>query len=131
MNHVHACQRTVDLAEFDGDEDRVVFVENYKMPIAYLILKRNPNGMSLYHPSIDLIRKHDLEHDTDYLRTLRVYLLSEMDFQKTSEKLFIHKNTVMYRIRRIEEFFHLNLRDCRVITALYLSFFENYERKKR
>ena len=131
MNHLHACQRTVDLAEFDEDESKVVFVENYKMPIGYLVLKRNPNGMSLYHPSIDLIRKHDLEHETDYLRTLRVYLLNEMNYQKTAEKLFIHKNTVMYRIQRIEELFHLNLKDCRVITALYLSFFENYQRKKR
>ena len=131
LNHLHACQRTIDLAAFDEAEERVVLVENYKMPISYLVLKRSPNGMSLYHPAIDLIRRHDQEHETEYLRTLRVYLLNEMNYQKTAKKLIIHKNTVMYRIQRIEELFHLNLRDCRVITALYLSFFESYQRKTR
>lgn len=131
INHLHACQRTVDLADFDDNESRVVFVENYKMPIAYLVLKRTPNGMCLYHSAIDMIRKHDQEHETNYFDTLRAYLLNEMNCQKVAEKLFIHKNTVMYRIQRIEELFQLNLKDCRVITALYLSLFEDYKRKDR
>lgn len=129
LNHLHACQRTVDLAEFDCNESCIVFVENYKMPLAYLVLKRTPNGMSLYHPSIDLIHRHDSEHETSYYETLKAYLLNKMDHQKTAKKLSIHKNTVIYRIQRIEELFHLDLKDCRVITALYLSLFERYQRK--
>ena len=131
INHLHACRRTVDLAQFDGSEKPIVFVANYKMPIAYLVLKRMPNGMSLYHPAFDLIHEYDRKNETQYFETLKVYLLNEMSYQKTAEKLFIHKNTVIYRIRRMEELFRLNLKDCRVITALYLSFFEDYRRSDR
>ena len=87
--------------------------------------------MSLYHPAFDLIHEYDRKNETQYFETLKVYLLNEMSYQKTAEKLFIHKNTVIYRIRRIEELFRLNLKDCRVITALYLSFFEDYRRSDR
>lgn len=131
IDHLHACQRTVDLASFDDNESSIVFVENYKMPISYLVLKRTPNGMHLCHPAIGRIRAHDQENETHYFETLKAYLLNEMNYQKVAEKLFIHKNTVIYRIQRIEELFHLNLKDCRVITALYLSLFEDYQRADR
>ena len=127
-NHLHACQRTGDLSVFDESEANVIFVENYKMPIAYLCLKQMPNGMTLYHPAIDRIRQHDAHNNTNYLETLRTYLLHEMNYQKTADRLFVHKNTVIYRIQRIEELFFLNLHDCRVLTALYLSFLEEYQR---
>lgn len=43
--------------------------------------------------------------------------------------LHIHKNTVSYRMQRMIELFDLDLKDCRLITALYLSLFADYEAK--
>ena len=40
--------------------------------------------------------------------------------------LHIHKNTVAYRMQKMAELFDLNLKDCRLVTALYLSLFDDY-----
>jgi hypothetical protein len=54
----------------------------------------------------------------------------DMDYARNAKKLFIHKNTAIYRIMRLEELFHPDLKDCRVITTLYLSLFKDYKRTK-
>ena len=127
-NHLHACERTYDIANFVETDETVVFVHNYKIPICYLVLKQHPNGMTLAHPAIEQIKKYDTANNTNYYLTLKTYLLTESNYQKTADKLFVHKNTVMYRIQRIEELFDLNLRDCRISSALYLSLFDDYVR---
>lgn len=37
------------------------------------------------------------------LETLRIYYESDMNLTQTAQKLYIHKNTVQYRLKRIEE----------------------------
>jgi len=46
---------------------------------------------------------HDAEHATDYLNTLRVVLDHNRSWQLAARALHIHKQTLGYRIRRIEQ----------------------------
>lgn len=76
------------------------------------------------NPYFSFLKQYDAEHGTEYYPTLRAYLLCEQDSRKMAEFLHIHKNTVNYRLRKIAEIYPINLRDCRVITDLYLSLFD-------
>lgn len=75
------------------------------------------------HPG-SFLKKYDKENGTEYYQTVRAYLLCEQDTKKMSEYLHIHKNTVNYRMRKISEIYPVNLKDCRVITDLYRSLFD-------
>ena len=55
---------------------------------------------------------------------MQTYLLCEQDSRQIADFLHIHKNTVNYRLRRLAELCPVNLRDCRMITVLYLSLFD-------
>lgn len=72
----------------------------------YAIVKNllEPFLKSVYiHPAIKKIDQYDKENNTEYLNTLFVYLKSFKEKNNTAEKLNIHRNTLNYRIQKIEE----------------------------
>lgn len=52
---------------------------------------------------------YDRQHGTDFLYTLYCFLTSASSFVVTARKMHLHKNTVSYRIRRMQELFELDL----------------------
>ncbi|MGF3056078.1 PucR family transcriptional regulator [Microbacterium sp. YY-01] len=57
----------------------------------------------------------------DLEETLRAYTAHELSMGETAKALHVHKNTVVYRLRRIEELTGLNLRHARDITRAVLA----------
>ena len=57
----------------------------------------------LVQETLGPILDYDAEHNTSLLESLRVYFEHERALGKAAETLFIHKHTLAYRIRRIEE----------------------------
>ena len=62
-----------------------------------------------YHPAILKMLHYDSKNQTNFLDTLREYLLHSDDPTLCSKNLFIHKNTFFYRMSKIREQFHLDL----------------------
>ncbi|MEF3323669.1 helix-turn-helix domain-containing protein [Gulosibacter sp. GYB002] len=56
----------------------------------------------------------------ELLHTLVVYLASHMEIPATAQHLYVHPNTVRYRLGRIEEALDASIRDPQVITDLIL-----------
>ncbi len=65
----------------------------------------------LVSPELSALQVYDRENGTLYFETLRQYLLLERDIPKTSEKLIIHRTTLLYRLKKIQSLVHLNLED--------------------
>lgn len=55
--------------------------------------------------TIQKMAKYDYEHNTEYTKTLFCYLDSKRSLKETAKKLNVHRNTVYYRIERINELF--------------------------
>ena len=58
---------------------------------------------------IRVLAAHDKEKDTQYCETLYYYLTCCRSLKKTCDALFTHRNTVLYRIRRIKDDFAIPL----------------------
>jgi len=54
---------------------------------------------------------YDTEKDGDLINTLKTYFNCNCNIQKTSEALFLHKNSVIYRLNKIEQLTHSLLND--------------------
>lgn len=50
-----------------------------------------------------------LEENQELLRTLKIYIMNDCNNKKTAEELFIHTNTIYYRLNKIEELTHRSL----------------------
>ena len=72
-------------------------------------------------PEIALIEAFDARDHTDYLRSLAAYLNSGRNVAKASRMLGVHKNSMYYRIQRIEELADVDLADERACFLLQLS----------
>lgn len=130
LGKLRQAQFAIHLAEFEENESPLIFVQNYKMPMGYLVFFQEKKAEEIVSPTFEAIENYDKEHGTEYFVTLRAYLLNNMNTKKIAQKLHVHKNTVSYRLQRIEELFHVDLSDCKIITELYLSLFSVFLENK-
>lgn len=73
---------------------------------------------TFYNSVFHSIWKYDKENDGNLFKTLECYFKNNCDKEKTAEELFIHENTIRYRIKQIEEIMGCDLRDVNTITDI-------------
>ncbi|MCR5083816.1 MAG: helix-turn-helix domain-containing protein [Parasporobacterium sp.] len=73
------------------------------------IISRTNNLEDFYHPGVVAVREYDKKHGSNFLETLELYLEYVDKTEAIAKKLYIHKNTVLYRINKLKEQFGLDL----------------------
>lgn len=58
---------------------------------------------NLSSPILSRLEEYDQKNDTEYVKTLSVYLKNNMNALKTAKELCIHRGTIVYRLERIKE----------------------------
>lgn len=61
------------------------------------------------HPALEEIRAYDRKKGTGYYEILKTYLRCERNRILTAQQLFVHKNTLVYRLQKIVSLFALEL----------------------
>lgn len=67
------------------------------------------------------IEQYDIKNNSEYLNTLRAFIKYNRNTDEMSKALFIHKNTVFYRLKRLEEIFGIDLHNVYQISSLVCS----------
>lgn len=57
---------------------------------------------SLCMPTMLLLREHDKSHTTPLIPTLKAFLDHALDYNHTAQALYIHRNTLNYRLTKIK-----------------------------
>jgi hypothetical protein len=78
------------------------FTENYGI---------NSDYHWLVHPKISLLESYDREANTSYIKCLGTYIECCCNKKAASEHLFIHYNTLVYRLERIKEIADIDFND--------------------
>lgn len=73
----------------------------------------------LLSDGLNTLIEHDKQSHVSYLQTLKVYLQQQMNLSQTAAQLYIHRTTLLERLRRIEAILGEDLNDPDV--RLYLS----------
>ena len=76
-----------------------------------LLLKNLEGRGDLIPIALRRLAAHDREKDTQYCETLYHSLTCCHSLKKTSDALYTHRNTVLYRIRRLQENFAIPLEE--------------------
>ena len=58
---------------------------------------------TIYKRHLGALEQYDTDHNSDYLHTLRMFLLSDCNLLETAARMHTHRNTVVYRLRQIKE----------------------------
>lgn len=66
---------------------------------------------SLYLKKFDELMEGDIRRNTNNMHLLRVYLENNQAVTATAKEMYMHRNSVIYRIHRIEEILEVSLED--------------------
>ena len=77
---------------------------------------------SLLHPAIAKLARYDQMNQSNLLNTLRVYLEHDRNAQRCANLLYLHRNSLQYRVRRIQEIAKIDLDNPEERAYLRLSF---------
>lgn len=76
---------------------------------------------TLLHPMMRKLRAYDAQNNTDYVRSFEVYLSNRCNITDTARILHMHRNTLLHRIKRIEELLDSTFEDWKLRRVLLLS----------
>lgn len=76
----------------------------------------------LLHPDLARLKKYDEKHNTNYYDTLYQFLMLERNVVATAKSLYIHRNSMIYRLQRISQLLNLDLDNPNVRLYLLLSY---------
>jgi len=77
---------------------------------------------------VEPLEAHDREHGGDLVRTLRTFFSANANASEAADRLYLHRNSLTYRLSRIQELTALDLKDHRVRLALQLGLLAATER---
>ncbi len=80
--------------------------------VALVSVTRHPDSSykrHACHPLAILLTEYDQKNHTELFHTLCLYLMNERSLRKTAEQLFIHRNTVLYRLEKIYSLYPVDL----------------------
>lgn len=73
------------------------------------------------HPTIDRLQAYDQTHQTELMTTLEWYFYFDGNVKQVAAHLHVHPNTILYRIRRIEELTHITRASLPERASIYLN----------
>ena len=111
------------MLELSGKERAMIYkYEDLAGAYAACLVREN-SAADLVNPALYALKAYDAQNKTDFYETLKVYLICERNLVKTASRLFIHRNSLVYRIRRICEITGLDLDDEQVRMHVLMSYY--------
>lgn len=108
-----AYYQAVEAIESGYEQKLKGFIKYYKTRELEELLTSLPRKdlKSLYENTLKTLAYPNTKEDQELIKTIQVYLDSQCEISETSRRLFVHRNTVKYRIEKIEELLNCSLRD--------------------
>ena len=108
------CQRYVE-------DHRIIFYDDVFDLALLEYCDRHSNLMDFVHSSIVNLMEYDKQYGTNYLYTFWVYTENACNTNATAAKMFVHKNTLAYRLGKIKEILGSDLTNGKDLFAFQLS----------
>lgn len=100
-----AAAATLDYLNENGKGGALAFTGDYTL---LLTLRAAAEKGTVFDADVKKMAEYDKENGSVLCLTLYTYLCCRHSLKDTCERLYTHRNTVLYRIRRIKEFFGID-----------------------
>lgn len=105
-----AVTNAMDTLKLSGQKSEQVHVSFYDDMVGYQLIRSVSSVQKLTEMSSRILRDLLFPVNVELLNTLMVYLSCDCSAKQTAEKMFLHSNTLHYRLRKIESFLHRDLK---------------------
>lgn len=102
------------------DEFRDVPILYDRIGLYKVLIQLNRDALtSIYQSTFAQLIEADNLNQGELIETLQVYLKNNMSVDATARELFIHNNTIRYRLKKIESYTGMSLKSVSDLTMLY------------
>ena len=91
------------------EKSTFVFIQQIIPKVLSMLIEEESTLSFMVHPDILKLKNYDSEHQTDYTKTFKAFVLSGCNYALSAQKLALHQNTLRYRIKKIEDLISGNL----------------------
>lgn len=86
----------------------------------------------LCHPAVLTLTRYDRAYNSNLRDTLFTFLMHDRNISETSRKLFMHRNTTIYKLNKIQELIHDNLENAYtrhqlILSCMIIRYVEQYQ----
>ncbi|MDN3017030.1 PucR family transcriptional regulator ligand-binding domain-containing protein [Paenibacillus sp. BSR1-1] len=99
-------------------------ISHFEDHSVYYFLDSNIKDIELedfFMKHLGKIYEHDRLHGTSYLYTLENYFSNNLNTSETAKAMFLHRNTLIYRIEKIKEILKTDLKNSEELLQIQLS----------
>ena len=111
----------LDIGIVEKPEEWVYRFSDYALTYIFRKAEEEFPPEELLSPVYYRLKEYDAKNNTDYINTLRVYLKNQQNAVQTAKDLFIHRGTILYRIKRICEIGETDLKEPNDLLHLYIT----------
>lgn len=113
--------KTIDIARSKEPIVGLFKFKDFASVFLYTQLSKE-DAMAFLHPDVNKIINYDKDNSSELANTLYTFLLMERNALATSEQMHIHRNTLSYRLKKINNIIEADLNDGNVRQYLLNSF---------
>ncbi|MCR4745127.1 MAG: PucR family transcriptional regulator ligand-binding domain-containing protein [Lachnospiraceae bacterium] len=118
-NQAKAIQRLQELGKI-GDEN--IFYTNLGIYRLLMGVENREIVKDYYNQTLREIIDYDSANNSDLCLTLRTYLNHDGSVKETAEELFVHRNTINYKLNKIEELLGIEMSSLESRAELIIAF---------
>lgn len=105
------------------NKEKVLFLyDDYILQHIFQLCSGQEALKELCHPSLFKLIEYDCKRKTDYVKSLYSYIMNIKSQSELAASMNVHRNTLYYRIGKIEEIMNINLSNIDDVFSIYLSF---------
>jgi len=117
---VFSAQKALDISKRNSKVDNISDYKKLGVYRLFFEMNQYDEMRNLYEETLYKLEKYDEKNSSTLLETLEVYLEKQKNIGLAAEYLYIHRNTMKYRIKRIEEILDCDLKDDNIIFHITL-----------
>lgn len=115
LNEMHLsleeAEQALRVAQCDQPADGLCFFDELGIYSLLLNIAHRTVLEKYYHDCFDPLLEYDRINNASLMNTLETYLQENCSAAQASEKMYIHRNTLKYRIQKIEDLLGCNLKN--------------------
>ncbi|MGX7151200.1 PucR family transcriptional regulator [Enterococcus ureasiticus] len=114
-------KKVIQLLEDDTKEEKIYFFNDFYFDSFLVDSISKEQGKKFYTHYLNTLLAYDKDNKTSFTPTLKAYLAHHLNIATTSRALFIHRNTLLYRIDKIKGLLPVDLEQEKNTFALQLA----------
>lgn len=111
-------QKALEVGHAIHPDKNLYFFDEYYLEIVASYAAEGLGEVGYTLPELEKLLEIDRKKGTDYYFTLKTHLVLGNNMNLTAAKMHIHRNTLVYRLAKIEEITGVNINDLEVIRRL-------------